>query len=146
MTNTNFRGPVNSMGAMEDATSGADDGPSLTYQGTMFPSLRDTLFAKDGVGAGPSRLGILTIRRLWSWIISRRLRRRRFIAVANSSAVNSIANGVALVLNTTAAGNAVAGTPSWASGVPIIPFGVVCSGYGGDRFGFRVYDRDDHGG
>jgi hypothetical protein len=122
MTNTNFRGPVNSMGAMEDATSGPEDGPSLTYQGTVFPSLRDTTFPKDGVGVGragayfdnPQFIIVDNIPQAGTTTL---------IAVANSSAVNSIANGVALVLNTTAAGNTVAGTPSWASGVPLIPFG-----------------------
>ncbi len=122
MTNTNFRGPVNSMGAMEDATSGVEDGPNLNYQGTVFPSLRDTLFPKDGVGQGraasyldnPQIVVIDNIPQAATTTL---------LAAANSSAVNSIATGVPLVLSTTAAGNTVAGSPSVASGVPIIPFG-----------------------
>ncbi len=123
MTNTNFRGPVNSMGAMEDATSGApDDGPSLAYQGTVFQALRDTTFAKDGVGGGrtaafldnPQLVLVDNIPQAASTTL---------IAAANSTATAAITSGVALTLSTTAAGNSHAGSPSIATGVPIIPFG-----------------------
>ena len=145
MTNTNFRGPVNSMGAMEDATSGPEDGPSLTYQGTMFPSLRDTTFAKDGVGVGRSA-GFLTTRRLWLWIISRRLRRRRFIAVANSSAVNFDRQRCCSRAEHDGGwqyGGWHAICCYWCADYPVW---IGYSGYGCARSGLRLYDRNDHGG
>lgn len=118
MTNTNFRGPVNSLGAMEDSTSGApDDGPNYAYQGTVFPDLRATLFNKDGVGGGR---------------VSGFLDNPQIVSVDNipssaSTTVLAVAaavvTGTAMALSTTAPGNTVAGVPSIATGVPIIPFG-----------------------
>jgi hypothetical protein len=122
VTNTNFRGPVNSMGAMEDGTSGApEDGPSLTYQGTVFPSLRGT-FPKDGVGGGRSGAYLDNPQFVLVDNIPQAAT-TTLIAAANSSSVAAITNGVAMTLSTTAAGNVVAGSPSVAPGVPIIPFG-----------------------
>ena len=40
MTDTNWRGPTNSLGAMEDGTVSPTDGPNYAYQGTVFPVLR----------------------------------------------------------------------------------------------------------
>lgn len=59
MAESNFRGPVNSMGAMEieggtTATIEPMDGPSLFYQGAGLPDVRNQ-FLKDGTG--PSRQG-----------------------------------------------------------------------------------------
>ncbi len=122
MTNTNFRGPVNSLGALEDATTNVEDGPSLAYQGTVFPNLRETTFPKDGVGQGRS-LAFLDNPQIVTVDNIPQAASTTLIAAANSSAVAAITNGVAMVLTTTAAGNTVAGTPSVASGVPIIPFG-----------------------
>ena len=118
MTNTNFRGPANSLGAMEDATVGVDDGPNYAYQGTMFPDLRgQPVFVKDGVGQGrvPGYLDNPT-----------------FVTVDNipSSSTTTIlaaagtaTSGAGLTLATVAPGNTTAGVPSIATGVPIIPFG-----------------------
>ena len=123
MTNTNFRGPVNSMGALEDATSGApDDGPSLMYQGTMFPALRDATFAKDGVGGGRT-VGFLDNPQVVVVDNIPQAATTTLIAAANNTTTAAITNGVPMVLSTTAAGNTHAGSPSIATGVPIIPFG-----------------------
>lgn len=118
MTNTNFRGPVNSIGAMEDATSGApDDGPNYAYQGTVFPDLRQTTFPKDGVGAGrcPSYLdnpAIVTVDNIPSAASTTIL-----------SAASTTLSGTGVTLVTIAPGNTTAGVPSVATGVPIIPMG-----------------------
>lgn len=52
MADSNFRGPVNSMGALEvDAATTAIqhlDGPSMFYQGVATPDIRSAPFAKDG--------------------------------------------------------------------------------------------------
>lgn len=122
MTNTNFRGPVNSLGAMEDATSNVDDGPNVAYQGTVFPSIRETTFPKDGVGAGRSS-GYLDNPQIVTVDNIPQAATTTLIAAANNTTTAAITNGVAMVLSTTAAGNTVAGTPSVATGVPIIPFG-----------------------
>jgi hypothetical protein len=122
MTNTNFRGPVNSLGAMEDATSGPDDGPNYQYQGTVFPALREGTFPKDGVGAGRSGSFLDNPQFVLVDNIPQAAT-TTLIAAANSSSVASIVNGTPLALSTTAAGNATAGTPSVATGVPLIPFG-----------------------
>jgi hypothetical protein len=117
VTNTNWRGPANSLGAMEDSTVGEDDGPNYAYQGTLFPNLRGGVFNKDGVGAGR---------------VPGFLDNPQFVSVDNIpsaasttilAAAAAVVTGTAMTLSTTAPGNTVAGTPSVASGVPIIPFG-----------------------
>ena len=57
MANTNFRGPVNSMGSMEvqsgtAATIELQDGPSLFYQGVGIPDPRFFPFNKDSLAPG----------------------------------------------------------------------------------------------
>lgn len=117
MSNTNFRGPVNSMGAMEDSTSSIDDGPMYAYQGVIFPNLRSNPFQKDAVGPG----------RVPGYLIN-----PQFVTVDNipSTATTTIValaaaatSGTAMTLLTVAPGNTTAGVPSAATGVPIIPFG-----------------------
>ena len=123
MTNTNFRGPVNSMGALEDATSGApDDGPNLAYQGTVFPDLRQNPFPKDGVGAGRAagyldNPQIVTVDNIPSTAST------TAVAASNNTSTGPITSGTGMVLVTVAPGNTTAGVPSIATGVPIIPFG-----------------------
>lgn len=117
MTNTNWRGPTNSMGAMEDGTIGEDDGPNYVYQGTVFPNLRGGFFNKDGFGAGrvPGFLdnpAIVTVDNIPS------------AATTTIIALNAtVTSGTAMTLLTVAPGNTTAGVPSAATGVPIIPFG-----------------------
>ncbi len=118
MTDTNFRGPVNSLGAMLNGTADPTDGPNYSYQGTVFPDLRGGFFQKDGLGAArvPGFLdnpAIVTVDQIPSSASTTIL----------AAAVTGIVSGVAFTLNTTAPGNAVAGTPSIATGVPFIPFG-----------------------
>ncbi len=117
MTNTNFRGPVNSLGALEDSTSSVEDGPNMLYQGTIFPDLRQTLFPKDGVGSG----------RASGFLDNPQIVTVDNIPQASSStllaAAAAVVTSVAMAFTTTAAGNSVAGTPSVATGVPIIPLG-----------------------
>lgn len=59
MADTNFRGPVNSMGALEvnAATAAVQplDGPSMFYQGVALPDPRTAPFAKDGFRSGQQR-------------------------------------------------------------------------------------------
>lgn len=122
MTNTNWRGPTNSMGAMEDSSPQTDDGPNYVYQGTVFPDLRATLFNKDGVGQGrvPGFLDnpqIVTVDNIPSAATT------TAIAAANNTTTGPITSGTAMTLVTVAPGNAVAGTPSIATGVPLIPLG-----------------------
>lgn len=117
MTNTNFRGPVNSMGAMEDTSIAIDDGPNYAYQGTVFPDLRVTLFNKDGVGQGrvPSYMdnpAIVTVDNIPSAATTTIL-----------AAAAALVSGTAMTLTTVAPGNATAGVPSIATGLPFIPFG-----------------------
>lgn len=117
MTNTNWRGPTNSMGAMEDGTIGEDDGPNYIYQGTLFPNLRGGFFNKDSFGAGrvPGFLDnpqIVTVDNIPSQ------------ATTTIIALNAVVtSGTAMTLLTVAPGNTTAGVPSAATGVPIIPFG-----------------------
>jgi hypothetical protein len=117
MTNTNFRGPANSLGAMEDSTVGEDDGPNYIYQGTLFPNLRGGLFNKDGFGAGrvpgfmdnPQIVSVDNIPSSASTTIL--------------AAASTTLSGTGATLVTVAPGNTTAGVPSVATGVPIIAFG-----------------------
>lgn len=56
MADSNFRGPINSMGALETnaATASVEplDGPSQLYQGFAVPDIRSGSFAKDGFRPG----------------------------------------------------------------------------------------------
>lgn len=118
MTDTNFRGPANSIGAMLDGTVAPTDGPNYAYQGTVFPDLRGGFFQKDGTGAArvPAFLdnpAIVTVDQIPSVTTTA-------ILVA---ATTGIVSGTGMTLTGAAPGNAVAATPSIATGLPIIPFG-----------------------
>lgn len=59
MADSNFRGPVNALGALMGAQGGAQqyniepwDGPSFCYQGDAFPDVRYAPANKDGMGVG----------------------------------------------------------------------------------------------
>jgi hypothetical protein len=118
MTDTNFRGPANSIGAMLDGTVAPTDGPNYAYQGTVFPALRAGFFQKDGTGAArvPGFLdnpSIVTVDNIPSATTTANV-----VAVATG-----IVSGTVLTLVTVAPGNTTAGVPSLATGVPFIPFG-----------------------
>ena len=117
MTDTNFRGPANSLGAMEDATVSVTDGPNYAYQGTAFQNLRAGVFQKDGVGPGrvPAYLdnpSIVFVDNIPS-----------ATGTTTLSTATTIASGTVLPLITIAPGNTTAGSPSHATGMPVIPFG-----------------------
>lgn len=118
MTDSNFRGPVNSVGAMLDGSVVPTDGPSYTYQGTVFPSLRGGTFQKDGTGAArvPAYMdnpAIVTVDNIPS--------------PSNTTAIvataTGLVSGTVLTLVTVAPGSSTASVPSLATGVPFIPFG-----------------------
>ena len=118
MTDTNFRGPANSVGAMLDGTVAITDGPNYAYQGTVFPNLRGGNFQKDGQGAGriPAFLdnpSLVTVDNIPSATTTASV-----VAVATG-----IVSGTVLTLVTVSPGNTTAGVPSLATGVPFIPFG-----------------------
>lgn len=76
MADSNFRGPLTSMGSMEDINQNATgsltpvpispfDGPSIFYQGYMIPDPRAVPFAKDGLQ--PARqFGALSLGDSWA--------------------------------------------------------------------------------
>lgn len=117
MTDTNFRGPVNSLGAMEDSTVSPTDGPNYNYQGTAFQNLRGGNFQKDGVGPGriPGYLDNPSI-----VFVDNIPSATGTTALAAAAALTS---GTPITLITVAPGNATAGVPSHAPGIPIVPFG-----------------------
>lgn len=122
MADTNFRGPVTSMGSLEGEMGGTTaainptDGPSSFYQGIAVLDPRFYPIDKDNIGPGRMEgfFGSLT-----------------FVAVDNIPSATSTLTiaaaqapsttvGVALNLVTATVGTA-AGVPVWATGVPIIP-------------------------
>src|ERR1700731_218888 len=118
MTDTNFRGPVNSVCAMLDGTVVPTDGPNYAYQGTVFPNLRGGTFQKDGTGAArvPAYMdnpSIVTVDNIPSASTTANI-----VAVATG-----LVSGTVLTLATVAPGSSTASVPSLATGVPFIPFG-----------------------
>jgi hypothetical protein len=119
MTDSAFRGPLSNMGSMEDspATVQTEDGPAYTYQAVVVSNLRASPFDKDGIGPGrvPAFLTnpqIVVVDNIPSTATT--------TILATAAAVTS---GTGVTLTTAAPGNTVAGTPSIATGVPLIPFG-----------------------
>jgi hypothetical protein len=119
MTDTAHRGPISNLGSMEDspATVQPEDGPLYSYQGMVISNLRTSPFDKDGIGAG----------RVASFMLNSQLVILDNIPSAATTTILALAaavtTGTGLTLTTVAPGNAVAGTPSIATGVPLIPFG-----------------------
>jgi hypothetical protein len=137
MADTNFRGPVNSMGPLEDpAPVGAagtvstfafanntltvvanvqpQDGPSLSYQGLGMPNLRAVPFQKDQNRPGQQQ-SFLTVSQFYA--IDTLPQAAATAALAASQAATA-ATAVSLV-TTQAAG--VAGATNVAVGVPLVP-------------------------
>jgi len=127
MADSNFRGPINSIGSLMDvnptvtgtaAVSAISplDGPSVFYQGSGFPDIRTAPWPKDNFLPGGQQ-SFLNITDLY--------------AVDNIPQAASTTALAALQITTTATNLAlattqvagVAGVPSIAVGVPIIPFG-----------------------
>jgi hypothetical protein len=103
---------------MLDGTVSPTDGPNYAYQGTVFPDLRGGFFQKDGTGAAriPGFMDnptIVTVDNIPS----------AATIGAIVATTTGIVSGTVIPLLTVAPGNAVAGTPSVATGVPFIPFG-----------------------
>jgi hypothetical protein len=134
MAESNFRGPVVSIGALEDNTVSLFDGPSLSYQGYAVPDPRTNPYQKDGLS--PARVP--------SFLVS-----AMFVVTDNipsilstttiATALQSAVTAQALTLNTTSVGGSAAGVPSWTFGIPIIPIGTtVATAVGAIDFGFTT--------
>lgn len=139
MADSNFRGPVNSMGPMEDpAPIGPQgsvstfvfanntltvvanvqplDGPSMLYQGVAMPSIRDVPFEKDAFRPGQTQ-AFLTVSQFYAVDTTPQTAATTLLAAA---ATATTATNLALV---TAQAAGVAGVPTVAVGVPLIPLG-----------------------
>lgn len=115
---TNFRGPVNNMGSLEDSPANVQplDGPIGSYQGAALLDIRQVPFPKDGVGAGRvvaflDNARIVTISNIPS-----------AISTVSLAAAAALTTSTAMALVTTGPAG-TAGVPGVATGVPIIPFG-----------------------
>jgi hypothetical protein len=118
MADSNFRGPVTSMGPMENSPAQVEifDGPSGLYQGNALLDPRQVPFPKDGTTQGRVAAFFNSPQIILVDAIPSALSTTSIAAAAN------VTSGTAMTLATTAPGGA-AGVPSIASGVPIIPFG-----------------------
>jgi hypothetical protein len=122
MTDTNFRGPVANMGAMEDSPSNVQptDGPSYSYQGQALSDIRKAPFDKDGIG--PGRVAAL-------------LDNARIVTIATiPAALSTVGIAAAAAVDTSVAMTLVTVTPAGsagvqgvATGVPIVPFGTTAA-------------------
>lgn len=128
MTESNFRGPVNSMGSLEDTQalgSGTTaavaiqplDGPSMFYQGVATPDIRSAPFAKDGFRPGqqPAFLALNDF-----YAVDNFPQAASSTLVAASQPATTV---VAFSLNTAQLVAPQVGNPCIAIGVPIIPQG-----------------------
>lgn len=115
---SNFRGPLANMGAMEDSPSNVQltDGPSYSYQGMAIADVRQAPYPKDGVGPGRAAAFLDNPRMV---VIDQIPQATSTVSLAVAAAV---ATSVAMTLVTTAI-NGTAGVPSNAPLVPIVPFG-----------------------
>jgi hypothetical protein len=120
MADSNFRGPINSMGSLEVDAATANvaplDGPSLLYQSMGIPDLRSAPFAKDAAkpGSQPAFLaggGVTVVNTI------PQARGSTLIAAAQT-----VTSAVAVGLITAQAGG-VASVATVAVGVPIVPIG-----------------------
>ena len=119
MADSNFRGPVNSMGALEvDAQTASVmplDGPSMLYQGMGMPDIRSAPFAKDGFRPGQQAAFLGT--GFWTVDNIPQLRGTSLIATTQ---VGTAATALPLA---TAQVAGLASAANIACGVPIIPLG-----------------------
>src|SRR5882762_3067427 len=134
MAESNFRGPITNMGAMEDTSISPFDGPNLSYQGYALPDPRFVPFPKDGTAAArvPSFLisGLLVV----TDNIPSTLSSSQVVTTAQSAVAAQ-----AFSLNTTSAGGSAAGVPSWSAGIPIIPLGTtIATAVAAIDFGFTT--------
>lgn len=120
MGDTNFRGPVNSMGATEwdspTPSSQTFDGPSLFYQGFGFPDPRNVPFAKDSIQPGQQaafQMGSVVV-------TVNQIPQARSSTVIAAAQIGTATVAVSLA---TVAVNGVASAASIGFGVPIIPVG-----------------------
>lgn len=121
MADSNFRGPITSMGALEVDAATAQvyplDGPSLFYQGEAVPDIRDAPFAKDGFRPGQQGAflesgPVITV--------------DNFPQAATTTflgAAQLVTGSLAMSLVSAQVNGPGAGIPSIAIGVPIIPQG-----------------------
>ncbi len=120
MADTNFRGPVNAMGALEvnAATVAIEpfDGPSMFYQGQAAPDLRSAPFAKDSNRSG-QQMAFLQGQDVIALDNVPQARGTAMLAVATTAA-----DRVTVALATVGIAG-VASACSIAVGVPIIPIG-----------------------
>lgn len=132
---TNFRGPLANMGAMEDSPSNVQplDGPVYSYQGGAIADIRGGAYQKDNFGPGrvPAIFDnptVVVVNNVPSAVSTTRL-----------SAATAMVEGTAVTLVTVAPGGGAAGVPSLAPAVPFIPFGAtsVANGTALD-FGFTT--------
>lgn len=119
MADSNFRGPVNAMGALEvDAATASVlplDGPSMFYQGVAMPDVRSAPFAKDGFRPGQQPAFLAT--GFWAVDNIPQLRNTSLIATTQ---VGTAATALPLA---TAQVAGLASAANIACGVPIIPIG-----------------------
>lgn len=121
MADTNFRGPVNSMGALEVDTNTSQvlplDGPSSFYQAVAWPDPRGGNFPKDGFRPG----------QLSSFLIANDI--YAVDAIPQAAASNVLAASapataaLGMALATVGITNFSAGAASIAVGVPFVPAG-----------------------
>ena len=122
MAETNFRGPLNSMGSLEieagnTATIEPMDGPSGFYQTIAMLDPRSAPFQKDGTAPGrqPAFLGNPDF-----WACDNKPQ----VSTTNAIAASAVATSLtAMALQTTQLTNPNAGNPFIAVGVPILPQG-----------------------
>ena len=125
MAETNFRGPVQSMGALEQqqATTGASvepmDGPMGSYQGDTMLDPRGFPFAKDGTAPGRSPAYVSSP---VGWTVDNYPQASATNVIASAIASNLTAS-LPIALQTVGAAGATAGNPSVAVAIPIIPLG-----------------------
>jgi hypothetical protein len=127
MADSNFRGPINSMGSLEDAnyTTTATavvnisplDGPSMFYQGAGFPDPRSTPFSKD-VFRPAQQPSFLQVCDVYTIDAIPQAQNTTLLAAAQV-----ITASVPMSLSTVAVTNYSSGAASIAYGVPILPQG-----------------------
>jgi hypothetical protein len=123
MADTNFRGPISNMGAMEQqsgtaATIEPMDGPMLSYQGYGVLDLQDFPFVKDGLL--PGRQDAYLHSSFWTVDNAPQASATNVIAAVQASLLTANAS---MALATVGVAGANAGNPSIAVAVPIVPQG-----------------------
>ena len=121
MADSNFRGPVTSMGSLEGQQgTGASvenfDGPSIWYQGGVLPDLRMFPFAKDGTQPGR----VLGVLQRMDIVGCDHIPQKSATTTLAASQVGTAALAVSLA---TVGAAGVASAANIAVGVPIIPVG-----------------------